>query len=92
MENETDEEYRVRSAYMLKPRRQFHRFSPSDYDNNGKNTAVEEERPRRSRRMRGIDYDDDEDDANEEDEVPQRKLMPKMPPRRGKGPKTRGRK
>lgn len=85
MENETEEEYRVRSAYMLKPRRDYHRYSPSDYDNNGKNTVVEEERPRRSRRTRGINYDDD---AGEED--PHREVMPKIAPRRGKGPKTRG--
>uniref|UniRef100_A0ACD5V8H8 Uncharacterized protein n=1 Tax=Avena sativa TaxID=4498 RepID=A0ACD5V8H8_AVESA len=88
MENETEEEYRIRSAYQLKPRRQFNRWTPDDFRNKGKANVVEDEPPRRSRatrRTRGLQYDD-EDESQEEE------VTKKIPPRRGRGPRTRGQK
>jgi hypothetical protein len=88
MENETEEEYRIRSAYQLKPRKQFNRWTPDDFRNKGKANVVEDEPPRRSRatrRTRGLQYDD-EDESQEEE------VTKKIPPRRGRGPRTRGRK
>lgn len=88
MDGETEEDYHARSAYMLKPRKAFHRYTPDDYTNKGKNKAVEDEAPRRSgRRSRAIDYDDADEEVEEE------VTRAKKPPRRGRGPRprTRGR-
>ena len=83
-----EEEYRIRSAYQLKPRKPFNRWTPDDFRNKGKANVVEDEPPRRSRatrRTRGLRYDD-EDESQEEE------VTKKIPPRRGRGPRTRGRK
>ena len=72
---------------MLKPRTgNFRRYTPEDYVNRGKKALVDsdDEPPRRSalRRMRN----------DEEEEEPEPELHEKIPPRRGRGPRTRGKK
>uniref|UniRef100_A0ACD5XKF6 Uncharacterized protein n=1 Tax=Avena sativa TaxID=4498 RepID=A0ACD5XKF6_AVESA len=94
MENEMEEDYQIRSAYLLKPRREFTRWTPEDFRNKGKANVVEHEPPRRSRasrRMRGLDYDDDEEEEEEAEEE-EAAVTQKMALRRGRRPRTRGRK
>ena len=84
LENETDEAYAERSAFLLRPRdRRPNRYSDAQYDKRGKLKAVvDEEPPRRSKsRMRNIDYDD----ASEHEEIQQERRT-----RVRGGPKTRG--
>ena len=69
-------------------------YTPSEYDNKGKDKVVEEERLQRSiagRRMR-FNNDDDEESENDEEEEPQPVGRKKIPPKRGRGTRTRGRK
>ena len=90
-ENETDEAYAERSAFMLRPRgRRPNRYSDAQYDKRGKLKAVVDEEPsRRSRsRMRHIHYDDDLE--HEEIQEERRTRGRGGPKTRGGGPKTRG--
>ncbi|KAM0823293.1 hypothetical protein ACQ4PT_070966 [Festuca glaucescens] len=76
----------VRSAYMLKPRRGITRYTLDDYVNRGKKALVDsdDEPPKRSTlwRMRN----------DEEEDEPDPEVHRKIPPRRGRGPRTRGKK
>ena len=88
LENETDEDYAARSAYMLKPRgRAPERYSDAQYDKRGKKkAAVDEEPPRKSKsRIRAMDYDD----ASEHEDMTRRTRGRRGPKTRG-GPRTRG--
>ncbi|KAE8792642.1 mutator protein [Hordeum vulgare] len=67
-----------RSAYMLKPRKEFRRYSPDDYAHKGKNPVAGGSRLSRMRSM------DDELDEPEPFVVVRRK---KLPSKRGRGPK-----
>ena len=93
----TLEEARARSAYLMRSKRVARwMYTPSEYENKGKDKVVEEERPRRSiagRRMR-FNNDDDEESENDVDdeEEPQPTGRKKIPPKRGRGTSTRGRK
>ena len=74
-----------RSAYMLKPRKEFRRYSPNDYAK-GKNPVAGGSS---LSRMRSMDDEDDDDDDDELDEpepfvVVRRK---KLASKRGRGPK-----
>ncbi|KAE8793445.1 serine/threonine-protein phosphatase 7 [Hordeum vulgare] len=74
------------SAYMLKPRRGFKRFTPEDYANKGKNPVAEGSRMTVDvTRMRGMD--DDDDDVDELDEL-QPVVRKNLPSKRGRGHKT----
>ncbi|KAE8797338.1 hypothetical protein D1007_27590 [Hordeum vulgare] len=53
-----------RSAYMLKPRKEFKRYSPDDYANKGKNPVAGGSR---LSRMRGMDDEDDNDDDDDDE-------------------------
>ena len=69
----------------MRARTGINRFTPDDWINKGKETLVEDERPRRStvvRRMRSMDDDD------EEEEQPQPEARTKIPPKRGRGTRT----
>ncbi|KAE8806823.1 mutator protein [Hordeum vulgare] len=75
-----------RSAYMLKPRKEFRWYSPDDYAHKGKNPVAGGSS---LSRMRSMDDEDDDDDDNELDEpepfvVVRRK---KLASKRGRGPK-----
>ncbi|KAE8807525.1 mutator protein [Hordeum vulgare] len=74
-----------RSAYMLKPRNEFRRYSPDDYAK-GKNPVAGGSR---LSRMRSMDNEDEDDDDYESDDpeqfvVARRK---KLVSKRGRGPK-----
>ncbi|KAE8780634.1 mutator protein [Hordeum vulgare] len=74
-----------RSAYMLKPRKEFRRYSPDDYAK-GKNPVAGGSR---LSRMRSMDDEDDDDDDDESDDpkqfvVSRRK---KLVSKRGRGAK-----
>ncbi|KAE8801297.1 mutator protein [Hordeum vulgare] len=71
-----------RSAYMLKPRKQFKRYSPDDYANKGKNLVAGGSRVSR---MRGMDDEDEDDDELDEPEPVVRRN--KLASKRGRGPK-----
>ncbi|KAE8789743.1 hypothetical protein D1007_36048 [Hordeum vulgare] len=75
-----------RSTYMLKPRKEFRRYSRDDYAHKGKNPVAGGSR---LSRMRSMDDEDDDDDDDELDEpepfvVVRRK---KLASKRGRGPK-----
>ncbi|KAE8805146.1 mutator protein [Hordeum vulgare] len=72
-----------RSAYMLKPRKEFRRYSPDDYAK-GKNPVAGGSRLSRMRSMDDEDEDDDESDDPEQFVVARRK---KLVSKRGRGPK-----
>uniref|UniRef100_A0A8I6XE30 Aminotransferase-like plant mobile domain-containing protein n=1 Tax=Hordeum vulgare subsp. vulgare TaxID=112509 RepID=A0A8I6XE30_HORVV len=74
-----------RSAYMLKPRKEFKRYSPDDYAK-GKNPVAGSSRlsRMRSREDEVEDDDDDESDDPEQFVVARRK---KLVSKRGRGPK-----
>ncbi|KAE8820273.1 hypothetical protein D1007_01691 [Hordeum vulgare] len=72
-----------RSAYMLKPRKEFRRYSPDDYAK-GKNPVAGDSRLSRMRSMDDEDEDDDESDDPEQFVVSRRK---KLVSKRGRGPK-----
>ncbi|KAI4986685.1 hypothetical protein ZWY2020_019315 [Hordeum vulgare] len=69
-----------RSAYMLKPKKEFKRYSPDDYAK-GKNPVVGGSR---LSRMRSMDDDVEDDDDPEQFVVARRK---KLASKRGRGPK-----
>ncbi|KAE8793824.1 mutator protein [Hordeum vulgare] len=74
-----------RSAYMLKPRKEFRRYSPDDYAK-GKNPVVGGSRLSRMRSMDDEDEDDDDDELDDPEKfvvVRRKKLVSK----RGRGPK-----
>ncbi|KAE8800555.1 mutator protein [Hordeum vulgare] len=72
------------SAYMLKPRRGFKRYSPTGYANKGKKPFSEGSRMTEDMtRMRCMD-DDNDDELEELQPVVRRKL----PSKRGRGHKT----
>ncbi|KAE8808131.1 hypothetical protein D1007_15254 [Hordeum vulgare] len=68
------------SAYMLKPRKEFRRYSPDDYAHKGKNPVAGGSR---LSRMRIMD-DDDDDELDEPEPIVRRK---KLSSKRGRGPK-----
>ena len=70
-----------RSSYMLKPRKEFRRYSPDDYAK-GKNPVAGGSHLSRMRSM--DDDDDDESDDPEQFVVSRRK---KLVSKRGRGPK-----
>ncbi|KAE8796684.1 mutator protein [Hordeum vulgare] len=74
-----------RSAYMLKPRKEFRRYSPDDYAK-GKNPVVGGSRLSRMRSMDDEDEDDDDDESDDPEQfvVARRK---KLVSKRGRGPK-----
>ena len=74
-----------RSAYMLKPRKEFKRYSPDDYAK-GKNPVAGSSRlsTMRSREDEVEDDDDDESDDPDQFVVARRK---KLVSKRGRGPK-----
>ncbi|KAE8798108.1 mutator protein [Hordeum vulgare] len=74
-----------RSAYMLKPRKEFKRYSPDDYAK-GKNLVAGSSRlsTMRSRENEVEDDDDDESDDPDQFVVARRK---KLVSKRGRGPK-----
>ena len=74
-----------RSAYMLKPRKEFKRYSPDDYAK-GKNPVAGSSRLSRMR-SRDDEVEDDDDDESDDPEqfvVARRK---KLVSKRGRGPK-----
>ncbi|KAI4982164.1 hypothetical protein ZWY2020_022656 [Hordeum vulgare] len=75
-----------RSAYMLKPRKEFRRYSPDDYAHKGKNPVAGGSRLSRMRSMDDEDEDDDDDELDEPEPfvVVRRK---KLASKRGRGPK-----
>ncbi|KAE8789791.1 mutator protein [Hordeum vulgare] len=73
-----------RSAYMLKPRKEFRRYSPDDYAHKGKNPVVGGSRLSRMRSMDDEDDDEDGDELDEPEPVVRRK---KLASKRGRGPK-----
>uniref|UniRef100_A0A8I6X5S3 Uncharacterized protein n=1 Tax=Hordeum vulgare subsp. vulgare TaxID=112509 RepID=A0A8I6X5S3_HORVV len=73
-----------RSAYMLKPRKEFRRYSPDDYTHKGKNPVVGGSRLSRMRSMDDEDDDEDGDELDEPEPVVRRK---KLASKRGRGPK-----
>ncbi|KAE8797355.1 mutator protein [Hordeum vulgare] len=74
-----------RSAYMLKPRKEFRRYSPDDYAK-GKNPVAGGSRLSRMRSMDDEDEDDDDDESDDPEQfvVARRK---KLVSKRGRGPK-----
>ncbi|KAE8776032.1 hypothetical protein D1007_51362 [Hordeum vulgare] len=74
-----------RSAYMLKPRKEFRRYSPDDYAK-GKNPVAGGSRLSRMRSMDDEDEDDDDDESDDPEQfvVSRRK---KLVSKRGRGPK-----
>ncbi|KAE8795155.1 mutator protein [Hordeum vulgare] len=74
-----------RSAYMLKPRKEFRRYSPDDYAK-GKNPVA---RGSRLSRMRSMDDEDEDDDGDESDDTEQFVVarIKKLVSKRGRGPK-----
>ncbi|KAI4970748.1 hypothetical protein ZWY2020_001662 [Hordeum vulgare] len=74
-----------RSAYMLKPRKEFRRYSPDDYAK-GKNPIAGGSRLSRMRSMDDEDEDDDDDESDDTEQfvVARRK---KLVSKRGRGPK-----
>ncbi|KAE8810714.1 mutator protein [Hordeum vulgare] len=74
-----------RSAYMLKPRKEFKRYSPDDYAK-GKNPVAESSRLSRMRSREDEVEDDDDDESDDPDQfvVARRK---KLVSKRGRGPK-----
>ncbi|KAE8772061.1 mutator protein [Hordeum vulgare] len=74
-----------RSAYMLKPRKEFRRYSPDDYAK-GKNLLAGGSRLSRMRSMDDEDEDDDDDESDDPEQfvVARRK---KLVSKRGRGPK-----
>ena len=79
----TLEDYQVRSAYMLKPRRNFKRFMPDDFTTKGKRVLEG------SSRMASLD-----DEAEEEEEEAPHPVRPsmrkKIATKRGRGAKNTG--
>ncbi|KAE8770734.1 mutator protein [Hordeum vulgare] len=73
------------SAYMLKPRKEFRRYSPDDYAK-GKNPVAGGSRLSRMRSMDDEDEDDDDDESDDTEQfvVARRK---KLVSKRGRGPK-----
>ncbi|KAE8821026.1 hypothetical protein D1007_00863 [Hordeum vulgare] len=74
-----------RSAYMLKPRKEFRRYSPDDYAK-GKNPVAGGSRLSRMRSMDDEDEDEDDDETDDPEQfvVARRK---KLVSKRGRGPK-----
>ncbi|KAE8787809.1 mutator protein [Hordeum vulgare] len=74
-----------RSAYMLKPRKEFRRYSPDDYAE-GKNPVAGGSHLSRMRSMDDEDEDDDDDESDDTEQfvVARRK---KLVSKRGRGPK-----
>ncbi|KAE8791404.1 mutator protein [Hordeum vulgare] len=72
------------SAYMLKPRKEFKRYSPDDYAHKGKNPVVGGSCLSRMRSMDDEDDDDDDDELDEPEPLVRRK---KLASKRGRGPK-----
>ncbi|KAI4969118.1 hypothetical protein ZWY2020_000032 [Hordeum vulgare] len=74
-----------RSAYMLKPRKEFRRYSPDDYAK-GKNPVAGGSRLSRMRSMDDEDEDDDDDESDDPEQfvVSRRK---KLVSKRGRGAK-----
>ncbi|KAI4984876.1 hypothetical protein ZWY2020_017506 [Hordeum vulgare] len=74
-----------RSAYMLKPRKEFKRYSPDDYAK-GKNLVAGSSRLSRMRSREDEVEDDDDDESDDPDQfvVARRK---KLVSKRGRGPK-----
>ncbi|KAE8821387.1 mutator protein [Hordeum vulgare] len=74
-----------RSAYMLKPRKEFKRYSPDDYAK-GKNPVAGSSRLSRMRSREDEVEDDDDDESDDPDQfvVARRK---KLVSKRGRGPK-----
>ncbi|KAE8769081.1 mutator protein [Hordeum vulgare] len=74
-----------RSAYMLKPGKEFRRYSPDDYAK-GKNPVAGGSRLSRMRSMDDEDEDDDDDESDDPEQfvVARRK---KLVSKRGRGPK-----
>ncbi|KAE8805337.1 hypothetical protein D1007_18573 [Hordeum vulgare] len=74
-----------RSAYMLKPRKEFRRYSPDDYAK-GKNPVAGGSRLSRMRSMDDEDEDDDDDESDDTEQfvVARRK---KLVSKRGRGPR-----
>nr|ABE02631.1 mutator protein [Hordeum vulgare subsp. vulgare]ABE02647.1 mutator protein [Hordeum vulgare subsp. vulgare] len=74
-----------RSAYMLKPRKEFKRYSPDDYAK-GKNPVAGGSRLSRMRSMDDEVEDDDDDESDDPEQfvVARRK---KLASKRGRGPK-----
>ncbi|KAE8803039.1 mutator protein [Hordeum vulgare] len=70
------------SAYMMKPKKEFKRYSPDDYAHKGKNTVAGGSRLSRMRSM--DDEDDDDDELDEPEPLVRRK---KLASKRGRGPK-----
>ncbi|KAI4981468.1 hypothetical protein ZWY2020_021960 [Hordeum vulgare] len=74
-----------RSAYVLKPRKEFKRYSPDDYAK-GKNPVAGSSRLSRMRSREDEVEDDDDDESDDPDQfvVARRK---KLVSKRGRGPK-----
>ncbi|KAE8816876.1 serine/threonine-protein phosphatase 7 [Hordeum vulgare] len=74
------------SAYMLKPRKEFRRYSPDDYAK-GKNPVAGGSRLSTMRSMDDEDEDDDDDESDDPEQfvVARRK---KLVSKRGRGPKV----
>ena len=74
-----------RSAYMLKPRKEFRRYSPDDYAK-GKNHIAGGSR---LSRMRSMDDEDDDDDDDESGDPEQFVVLRRKKPvsKRGRGAK-----
>lgn len=88
-------EARERSAYLMRSKRAPRRmYTPSEYDNRGKEKAIEDERPRRSIAGRRVRYNDNEDEEaeDEEEEQPQPVVRTKIPPKRGRATRSYRRK
>ena len=75
-DNMTLEQYQVRSAYMLKPRRSYHRYTPEDWRDKGKG--------------KGKALEETESEAEEEEPVvepePEQFLRRKLRSKRGRRP------
>ena len=78
-DNMTLEQYQVRSAYMLKTRRSYHRYSPEDWRNKrkGKGKALEETES---------EAEEEEEPAVETKPELEQFLRRKLRSKRGRGP------
>ena len=86
-----------RSAYLMRSKRAARRiYTPSDYEHKGKEKVVQDERARRSIAARRMRYDENDDEESEndvdEEQEPQPVRRKNIPPKRGRGSRTRGRK
>ena len=93
----TLKEAQERSAYLMRSKRAARRiYTPSDYEPKGKEKVGEDERARRSIAARRMRYDEDDDEESENDVDEEQEPEPvgrkKIPPKRGRGSRTRGRK